>query len=750
MNIANHDDRIRENDATDALPVGELAARARTILVKRFWWFVAVAALVLAATVVMTRYQRPIYAAHGSLLIDRAPPKVLSGVNEVVSLGASSYWGGQQYYQAQKEILSSREVAQMVIDRNGLASDEHFLGLDLIKTELTAEQRRDMVANADPAGRLASRIHVELGENTMIARVSIEDTDPQFAANLVNWVFEAYRDRNLEQRRRATREAYEDLRTILRDMERKKNASEAKLFEFETANDLSTNRRKAVAERLMALDERVRNAQAKRFTAQQQLKMLKRLRTAKNLISANAPGLDSDSLLSQFKQRYVELTLARKEVESLYLPKHPKLQAIDRQIEHLESAARRHIRAFVDNAKLTYQAAAAEEKEAMSRLEEVRREDKWLRGAKTQHELLTAQRDEDKLFYNMVANRLAETDLTGQVEVNNVSVLDAAIAPRVPVRPRKMLNYLLGAILAIIAGFAAALAAELLDNTLKDRFEVENVLKVPYLGAIPTFAPFDGEADEAEVPPNKVDLYAHFRPNSRVAEASRSLRTNILFMRPDNPPRTLVVTSAHPREGKTTTSATLSIALAAASGSAILVDTDLRKPRLHKAFGLHNNMGVTSYVLGRGQPVTALAQQTEVPGLHLLACGPIPPNASEILHTERFRELIEELKNTYDNVIFDSPPVQIVSDAMILATQVDGVIVVAHSKVSKRKSVEETLNSLRSVKANLLGVVLSRTEQLGHGYGYYYGRGYRSQRAYRYRYAADPAEEAATENPPTT
>jgi polysaccharide biosynthesis transport protein len=749
MSLLAPTEQARESDATDALPIGELVARARTILFKRFWWFVVVVALVLAGTVVMTRYQRPVFEASGTLLIDRAPPKVLSGVNEVVSLGAAGYWGAQEYYQAQKQILSSREVAQMVIDRNGLAGDEHFLGLDVIRTELTAEQRRDIIANADPAGRLSSRIRVELGENTMIAKVSIEDTDAQFAANLVNWVFEAYRDRNLERRRRATRDAYEDLRTILRDLERKKNASDAKLFEFETENDLSANRRRAVSERLMALEQRLRNGHADRFSAEQRFRMLRRLRTTKNLLSANAPGLDHDSLLSNFKQRHVELSLARKELESLYLPKHPKLQSIDRQIEHLDRAAQLHIRAFVDSAKLSFQAASAEESEAVARLDEVRREDKWLRGAKTQHERLTAQRDEDKVFYSMVANRLAETDLTGQVEVNNVSVLDGAIAPRSPIRPRKMLNYILGAILALIAGFAAAVSAELLDNTLKDRFEVENILKVPYLGAIPTFAPFDGEADEAEIPPNKVDLYAHYRPNSRVAEASRSLRTNILFMRPDNPPRTLVVTSAHPREGKTTTAATLSIALAAASGSAILVDTDLRKPRLHKAFGLSNNVGVTSYVLGRGVPVTELAQQTDVPGLHLLACGPIPPNASEILHTERFKDLIQELKNTYENVIFDSPPVQIVSDAMILATQVDGVIVVAHSKVSKRKPVEETLNSLRSVKANLLGVVLSRTEQLGHGYGYYYNRGYRNQRAYSYRYAADQGDDTASDAPPT-
>jgi capsular exopolysaccharide synthesis family protein len=185
----------------------------------------------------------------------------------------------------------------------------------------------------------------------------------------------------------------------------------------------------------------------------------------------------------------------------------------------------------------------------------------------------------------------------------------------------------------------------------------------------------------------------------------------------------------------------LATTLASASGSCILVDTDLRKPRMHKVFGMASDRGVTNYILSR-QPLSDFVRKTEVPGLDLLSCGPLPPNSSEIIHTERFRELVRELEATYENVIFDSPPVEIVSDALVLATLVDGVVLVGHANTSKLESMRSAIRSLQGVSANLLGVVLSRTSTSGSGYGYYYGKGYRrGGRPYRYRYAARPDEE---------
>ena len=715
----------------------DLFDRGIEILAKRRWWFIFSAALVIGATVVMTRNQQPVYLAQGALYIDHQPPKVLSGVSDVITLGANSYWGTQQYYNSQRQVLRSRDVAQMVVNRLGLATDRHFLGLDQPGRQHTAAEIQDAIARADAPGILAARIQVITEETSMIFGVSVEDTDPEFCRDLVNAVMEAYRDRNLEQKRRATHDAFRDLRDVMADMEKRKDTAEESLLTFETENDLSENRRKAVDNRIIALDVRLRSVQAERFKAHQLVQQLRHVQGRQDLFSVGAPGIMDDQLINALKNQYLELSIAKRELEMLYLARHPKVRTVSDQLTHLTRIATRHLKAKLTSASSLYSAALAEEKEIQEQLAAAMAEDSLIRIAQSEYERRLSKRDEARKLYQMVTNRLAEMELTKQVAVNNVRVLDRAVTPQLPIRPRVQLNYLVGTLLALLVGFAVAFSIDLLDNTVKSREQVETVLGVPYLGAIPTFDLTD-HAEGGSLLGERIDLYAHFRPNSRVAEASRTLRTNILFMRPDKPFRTLAVTSAHPREGKTATAATLATTLASASGSCVLVDTDLRKPRLHKVFGVAGDRGVTNYILSR-QPLEDFVRKTEVPGLDLLTCGPLPPNSSEIIHTERFRELVAELQEKYETVIFDSPPVEIVSDALVLATLVDGVILVGHAGVSKLEPMRSAVRSLLGVSANLLGVVLSRTATSGSGYGYYYGKGYRrGGRPYRYRYAARP------------
>ncbi|MCO4761602.1 MAG: polysaccharide biosynthesis tyrosine autokinase [Myxococcales bacterium] len=721
----------------EQLTASEMLSRGREVLTKRFWWFAVAFVAVTAATYVVTKHQQRIYKATGSMVIERRPPKVLNGVSEVVSLGAQGYWGSKQYYEAQRQILKSRELAALVINRHGLAADPHLFGLDRPGLELTEAQKRDIMANSDAIAAVASRVSVDLGESSMIARVSIEDSDPAYAQQLVNWILRAYRDRNLNTKRRATREAYKDLKTIVKDMGSKKQASENALLAFETRYDLSTNHRQAIKDDILTLARNLRSAERQRLIASQHVRTMRRYQKGTDLFSVGAKALVEDSLTQLLKQRYLTLSIQKRELEAVYLDKHPKVRTIESQLVHLRKIAKKHLRAALVGAKRSLGDAMETEKVVRQKLSKVYKEDAALRKAELKYEQLKAKRNEDRGFYELVAKRLAETDLTGQVEVNNVSILDEAVLPRVPIRPKKRLNYALGILLGLLVGLGAALSAELLDNTVKDRLQIEQRLGLAYLGAIPTYQLGDVD-DETEIPVESVDLYAHYRPNSRVAEASRSIRTNLLFMRSEKPLRSMVITSAHPREGKTSTSTTIAIALANSSGSCVLVDTDLRKPRLHKVFGLSAEHGVTNFILNPNADVSTLTQQTEVPGLHLLASGPLPPDSSRILHNERFMSLVEELKKKFEVVIFDSPPVEIVSDALVLSRLTDGVVVVAHAKTTRMTALTSTVRALRNVNATVLGMVLSRTQETGTGYGYYYGHGYRGgRRSYQYRYGTD-------------
>jgi capsular exopolysaccharide synthesis family protein len=219
------------------------------------------------------------------------------------------------------------------------------------------------------------------------------------------------------------------------------------------------------------------------------------------------------------------------------------------------------------------------------------------------------------------------------------------------------------------------------------------------------------------------DLVVHTHPKSSAAECCRTIRTNLMFMSADTPRKTLVVTSASPREGKTTVSLSLAISLAQSGKRVLLVDTDLRKPRIHRTFGKSSARGVTTVLVGEHSLEEAI-QETEIPQLDTLAAGPIPPNPSELLHTAQFRDLVAHLARTYDQVIFDSPPLAAVTDAAIIAPQVDGAILVIHGRKTSRDALRSALRQLRDVHSHVIGGVLNDIDlsarQYGYGQYYYY------------------------------
>lgn len=714
------------------------------ILSVRRWWILLTVALGLTATVVYTRQQRPVYRATASLVVETMAPKVMNEEMQT-SVGPSSA-AVRGFYLSQQHILQSREIAAIVVNRLGLGRDERFFGLQYQHAKMTAEQRNAVMASADAIGLLPPRVRVEAADDSNIVRVSIEDTEPEFARDLVNAVVKAYRDRNLESKRRLVNEASSDLTAVFKRLEGEKASSQEQLYQFEKSKDLSETRRQALRDTILDLNRRISEVKTVEVRSASEMAQLRKFKGARNPFDVSAPALMRDGLMSELKRRYLDLSARRRELATTYLSEHPKLLAIDEQLDQLLVLAQRHAKAMFESAQQSHQAAVIELKDLEGRLTSARAEEDEVRLAKIEYDKLAAKAEEDKMYYDKVAKRIAETDITREIGLNNVQILDQAITPKKPVRPNVVLNVLIGFVLSIVLGIAVALGVDLLDASIKDRMDVEGVLKVPFLGTIPNYQQNANSGEEEETPltDEQRDLYVHYRPNSAAAEAARSVRTNILFMRPNSQLRTLLITSAVPREGKSSTSATIAVTLAAASGKVILVDTDLRKPRLHKVFGLPSGVGgVTGYLLS-GEKVDKFVCKTPTTGLDFLPCGPVPPNPSELLHTDRFRQMVTELTELYDTVIFDSSPVEIVADALVLASICDGTIVVAHAGKSRRDAVLSTVTALRSVKANILGVVLSRSAQRGVGYGYYYGYGLRrnARYAYRYRYAPDPAAEA--------
>lgn len=331
--------------------------------------------------------------------------------------------------------------------------------------------------------------------------------------------------------------------------------------------------------------------------------------------------------------------------------------------------------------------------------------------ARLQTTLTQYQNNYASLLNSYEAIRLAEAQA-----IDNVVVAEPAEVPLHPVKPRKLQNTLLAAVVGCMLAVGVAFLIEYLDDTIKTSEDVGQALGLSTLGAITRFHSTD----------EKYRLISAAHPRSPISEAYRALRTNIQFSAVDKPLRTLLITSTNPVEGKSTTVANLGVVMAQAGLSVIVVDSDLRRPSLHQFFEVSRNPGLTNALLDKDPIPDGYLQATEVENLRVLASGPLPPNPSELLNSQRMRELIEQLKGEADVLLFDSPPILAVTDASILANQVDGVLLVVDSGTTRREVAQRGRGQLDKVGGNLLGVALNKLSHRGAG-GYYYYYSYSSE-----------------------
>jgi capsular exopolysaccharide synthesis family protein len=332
-------------------------------------------------------------------------------------------------------------------------------------------------------------------------------------------------------------------------------------------------------------------------------------------------------------------------------------------------------------------------------------------------------------IYLMLKEKYEEARIKEAGQIGNVRIIDKAVPPDHPIRPNGKLNVLLGALLGLLLGAGIALLLESMDTSIKTMEEAE-ALDLAALGHVPQIKEskeykrrIKGVKDEADLEATRVasHLITHFAPKSPVSEAYRTLRTNIQFSNLDDPPRSILVTSAGPGEGKSTTVANLAIAFAQMGTKTVLLDTDFRRPILHSVFGTEKEPGVSNHLAG-GVSLQGIIRKTPVENLDLIACGVIPPNPSELLVSDKMREFVAELQKSYQMILFDTPPVIAVTDAVVLSLLLDGVVLVASAGQTSRQGLARAKTLLENVNAKVMGAVLNRIDAKStfSPYHYYY------------------------------
>jgi capsular exopolysaccharide synthesis family protein len=451
------------------------------------------------------------------------------------------------------------------------------------------------------------------------------------------------------------------------------------------------------------------------------------------------PGVVDNKLMQELTARLAEVERQKAALTPTFTGDYPKMKEIQSQIDEidhrLEQERKRAAQGIVDD----YLAATRREALVREAFEQQQSQANQVAGRTVQYNILKREVDTNKQLYEGLLQRLKEAGVSAGMNASNINVVDAAVPPTRPVRPRPVLNLGLALLLGLGCGIGVAFLQEHLDNTLKNSEDIERVLRVPALALIPSrecldadnagvyalaakvAAYHDGNALQQHGTKTWIRIDSNGTQHSALSEAFRGLRTSVLLSSAGRPPRSLTFVSAEPGEGKTTVASNLSISLAQLGKRVLLVDGDMRRPCVHKLFNIDERGGGLVTLLTGEDGWSHLVRPTGVPNLDCLICGPVPPNPSELLSSDRMQQLILEAMREYQFVLIDAPPLLNVTDGRILATMVDGTVLVVRGGFTPQELAKQAQFHVRDVGARLIGVVLNDVDMRHHGYyqGYY-------------------------------
>ncbi len=709
------------------------------VLRKRMWLLVL--GLVAGGAIAFgwTLRQPKLYRASATVIIDTQTANVLGRrVADVVELGTGGYWANESFFNKEYTVMRSRAVARRAAERLDLIHDDERNGLNLIEDQVERERKRTKL---DPADLISYTVEAQKDANNVVD-VTVIDLEPSYAAEAANAVAESYAELNLQKRVSGTEDASTWLQVQHKDLERKLESSENALYLFMEQNQVLNaslqSQLDEVMQRLSAFNSQLAQVQAARIQQEVDAQALRDARANEALIDTITEVRDA-VVISQLKAQMVKLRADRTELAARYLAAHPKVQALDKQIELVQRNLEGQIDAVLVSLERKQASLANTEAGLKAAIAAERQREARLNKLMLQYQRLKREVDTNERLYELVATRQKEADLSGALKFNNVSILDEAQTPLVPFKPNLKKNVAYGTLAGLLFAILLALGLDLLDNSVKTQEDVER-LKAPFLGLMPIIeSAAVGNAKDGIAAVNDRDLFVMKNPKSSPAECARFIRTNLMFMSPDKPLKSFLVTSAAPQEGKTTTAISLAVTMAQSGSRTLIVDTDMRRPRLHRAFGVSNDAGLSSTIVGETTLDDAI-QATDAQDLDVLVCGPIPPNPAELLHTEAFKQIVKQLSSRYERVIFDSPPVGAVTDPVVLGTHLDGAVVVLKAQVTSKDAAQQALRTLKDANVHIFGAVLNdvdlNNKRYGSGYYAYY-------RKYGYYYGEKPATSEA-------
>ena len=677
----------------------------------QYRWIIAAFAITgIVCGIFFTLLQTPLYRATAKVEVLSAGARVFQDIEVLTETN------DVRSYETAREKMLSRDLAKRVVFELNLTEDAKFLAptpsfsLENVFNRIFGESKKQEITelSAEERELLAIRnvrdnTSVTLVRRSSILQVSFVHPDPIIASKISNQLTKSFIDQGVDRKSETSDLARQFIVEQVQITKERLQSSEKNLLLYAQEAGISTNGDdiSLITANITELNKALSEAIQARLVADQYNQQVL------SGDSATLPEVFKSDSIQSTKLKIAELSATYQEKLGTLKPGFPEMKRLSAQINELKKQVNVEIGAIAKSAQIKFNQAKENEEAIRQELAELEKEQSEYQEKNIQYTILRREVDSNRKQYESLITKLNEVGVGSKLETSNASIVDAAFPPERPFSPRLLLN-LAGALLVFL-GLAGAFIyiKELLNNTFTVPDQIENELKVPVLGVIPFIQDVEQQPE-----------------NTQILEAYRTLRTSVQFTGTDTNTKTILVTSSEPSEGKTFTSYKLAEAFAALGRSVLLIDSDLRKPRMHKLLNMDNGIGLSNLLTNvvRGGDVLDIFRPTKVPNLSFLSAGTIPPNPSDLLVSQKMGLTLHYCSKKYDLVIVDAPPVMGLSDAPILSRLVDATVHVVSNNQVTRKSAKNAVMRLRSAGANIVGSVLTKftVNNLDYNYAYRY------------------------------
>jgi succinoglycan biosynthesis transport protein ExoP len=703
------------------------------VLIKSKWVVIASVVVVVGVVAISTLRSTPIYEAVGSIAINKMDPVTFN-----LKDSSSSF----DYYDPtdldtevrilKSDLLALQVIRQLNLDKQpgfGAKSKPSPSSVDLT----TDAMQPDSATTSAALGGFKGSLQVSLVPNTRIIEIRYRSPDKNVAARVVNALANTYVEQNFKTRFESTMQASDWLSKQLVDLQIKVETSQEKLVKYQKEHEILgiDEKQNITTAKLDELNRELTAAESARMEKESVYHLVQAgdsdsiAAAAANVDGAARGSSANSALLEKLREQQADLKIQVAQLSTQFGPSYPKLAQLNSQLKEVDEQIQTEMRKVAARLRGDYLASVQRESMLRSALEQQKQEANKLNESAIEYSLLKRDVDANRTLSEGLLEKLKEAGVTAGLRSNNFRIVDVARVPTAPSGPNLLRNLAFALALGLSTGIGLAFLLESMDNTVRTPEQAQSISALPSLGMIPLGSRSTreiGSREKLALASSKeaVELVTKARPRSQMAESYRALRTSLLLTFAGGPPKVILITSALPEEGKTTTSVNSAIVLAQKGTRVLLIDADLRRPSIHKTLGMGPKIGLSNVLTGTVTLEQAIIPSTILPDLFILPAGTPPPNPAELLASTKMKTILEELRKQYDHIVIDSPPTLSVTDAVVMSTSADAVVLVIRSGHTTKPALLRSRDILLQVNARVCGVLVNAVDLNSPDYYYHY------------------------------